>query len=263
MEILVCVKQVPDMESKFNIDTSGTWYDETDLAYRMNEYDEFAVEQAVLVKEKLRGDTSVADTSVTVLSIGPERVKDVIKKALSMGCDRGVHIKDEQYQARDPMENASIIASFAKDKGFDLIFTGLQSQDRGSAQTGIIVARVLEMRCVTTVVGFELENDVITAKRELDGGLKAGFRTRTPAVITCQMGLNKPRYPTLPNIIKAKKKELTTIEADTMATAERMVETDALFHPEKKGAGLVLEGEINDQADKLISILREKTGVIK
>jgi len=258
MEILVCVKQVPDMESKFNIDASGTWYDETDLAYRMNEYDEFAVEQAVLVKEKLG-----ADTGVTALSIGPERVKDVIKKALSMGCDRGVHIKDDQYQARDPMENASIIASFAKDKGFDLVFTGLQSQDRGSAQTGVILSRMLAMGCVTTVVGFEMENDVITVKRELDGGLKAGFKTRAPMVITCQLGLNKPRYPTLPNIIKAKKKELTTIEADSMAVMERMVETNALFHPEKRGAGLVLDGEINDQADELISILRDKTGVIK
>jgi len=122
MKILVCIKQVPDMESKFTID--GTWYDTSDLAWRMNEYDEYGVEQAVQVKEQ------VGEGDLTVLCIGPDRVKETMKKALAMGCDRGVHLVDDKAAERDPQEIASMIAKFAGDGGFDLIFCGMQSQDR-------------------------------------------------------------------------------------------------------------------------------------
>ena len=122
MNILVCIKQVPDMESRFKVNAEGDWYDETDLAYRMNEYDEYAVEQAVKLKEQL-GE----QPDVTVLSIGPDRVGEAIKKALAMGCDRGVHIQDPAYFRKDPWQIASIIAGFARDKKYDLILTGMQS----------------------------------------------------------------------------------------------------------------------------------------
>lgn len=252
MKILVCIKQVPDMESKFRIDGEGVWYERTDLAWRMNEYDEYGVEQAVRVKERSGGD-------LTVLCIGPDRVKETMKKALAMGCDRGVHLLDDTVHRRDPLAIAGLIADFARDQGFDLIFCGMQSQDRGSAQVGPMLAELLGIEALTTVVDFTLDGQVVTAKRELEGGIKARVETGLPALITCQLGLNTPRYPTLPNIMKAKKKELLSITLP--ATRESSVQTVRMSLPEKKGGGIYLEGDAADIAEKLIQILKEKTGI--
>ena len=255
MKILVCIKQVPDMESKFNVGGDGTWYDGADLAWRMNEYDEYAVEQAVQLKEKTGAD-------LTVLCIGAERVKETMKKALAMGCDRGVHVVDEVSYKKDPFSIAAIIAEFAGRKNFDLIFTGMQSQDRGSAQVGVLVAEMLGMPCVTTIVDFSFEGGQITVKRELEGGAKAKVTASIPALVTCQLGLNSPRYLTLPNILKAKKKELLSIPVADLLKAEVLEETTSLYFPEKKGTGLILEGDASDLADRLIKILKEKTAVL-
>ena len=245
MNILVCIKQVPDMESKFKVGAEGIWYDSADLAWRMNEYDEYAVEQAVQLKEKTGAD-------LTVLCVGPDRVKETMKKALAMGCDRGVHVADDASFKKDPFSIASIIAEFAKAKNFDLIFTGMQSQDRGSAQVGVLVAEMLGLPSITTIVGFAFDNGTITVKRELEGGVKAKVTSSTPALVTCQLGLNTPRYPTLPNIMKAKKKELLSIPVADLLKAQDLEETTSLYFPEKKGGGLVLEGDDADLADKLI-----------
>lgn len=258
MKVLVCIKQVPDMESRFKVNGAGTWYDETDLAFRMNEYDEYAVEQAVQLKEQLGGQPDI-----TVLSIGPGRAVEAIKKALAMGCDRGVHIMDNDYFQKDPWQIASIIAGFAKNNNFELIFTGLQSQDRGSAQVGVTVAEFFGYSCVTTVIGFAFSEGVITARRELEGGQKSVLKLRLPAVVTCQLGLNTPRYPTLPNIMKAKKKELLSHPVSDYLKEEAASSTEKFYLPEKKGHGLLLEGEVNEMADKLIGILKEKTTVIR
>ena len=255
MKILICIKQVPDMESKFKINSAGTWYDRADLAWRMNEYDEYAVEQAVRLKEQ------VGDADLTVLCVGPEQVKETMKKALAMGCDRGVHIADNDSHQREPMEIAAMIAAFAKDKGFDIIFTGMQSQDRGSGQVGVMLAEMLAMPAVSTIVDFSYDNGAIQVKRELEGGTKALVTASTPVVLTCQLGLNTPRYPTLPNIMKAKKKELLSVAPD-LGGAAATQETAAFYFPERKGGGLVLEGEVPELADKLIQLLKEKTGVL-
>lgn len=202
MKLLVCIKQVPDMESHFKVNGNGDWFSEADLAYRMNEYDEYAVEQAVQLREQL-GEGA----ELTVLSIGSDRVVETIKKALAMGCDRGAHIQDPEVFKKDPWQVASIIAAYAQDKKFDLIFTGMQSQDRGSAQVGVTVAEILGYACATTLVDFKFADGAVQGKRELEGGVKGNFRMRPPALVTCQLGLNIPRYPTLPNIMKAKKKK--------------------------------------------------------
>ncbi len=256
MKILVCIKQVPDMESKFKIDDGGTWYAKNDLVWRMNEYDEYAVEQAVQVKDQLK------EGDITVLCVGSDQVKETMKKALAMGCDRGAHIADDNSSGREPFEIAGIIAEYAKDKDFDLVFTGMQSQDRGSAQVGILVAEMLGLPGVSTVVDFTLVDGVIEAKRELEGGIKACVKVQTPAVVTCQLGLNTPRYPTLPNIMKAKKKELLSTPATDLLKVDSRQETAKMYFPEKKGGGLVLEGDAPDLADQLIKILKEKTGVL-
>ena len=256
MNILVCIKQVPDMESKFKVNSEGNWYNDADLAWRMNEYDEYAVEQAVQLKEQ------AGDADLTVLSIGPDRVKEMMKKALAMGCDRGAHIADDDFFKKDPYEIASVIAEYAKDKDFDLIFTGMQSQDRGSGQVGVLVAEILGLASITTIVDFAYDGGQITAKRELEGGIKAIIKTAAPALVTCQLGLNTPRYPTLPNIMKAKRKELLSTPISELLKVEGKQETAKLYFPERKGGGLVLEGDAGDLADQLIKILKDKTAVL-
>ena len=256
MKILVCIKQVPDMESKFKVAASGKWYDTADLAWRMNEYDEYAVEQAVQVKEQVK------DADLTVLCISGEQVKETMKKALAMGCDRGVHIADDKAAEKEPFEIAGIIAEFARDKQFDLIFTGMQSQDRGSAQVGVLVAEMLGIPSISTIVQFTYADGRIETKRELEGGVKAVVKAPVPALVTCQLGLNTPRYPTLPNIMKAKKKELLSLPVADLLKVDARQETGKMYFPVKKGGGLVLEGEIGQLADQLIQILKEKTGVL-
>ena len=258
MKILVCIKQIPDMESRFKVNGTGDWYDEADLAYRLNEYDEYGIEQAVQLKEQL-GD----ETDITVLSIGSDRVGEALKKALAMGCDRAVHIQDAESFRKGPCQIAAIIAAFAKDKGFGLIVTGMQSQDRGSAQVGVTVAELLGFTCATTLVDFALSDGVVTAKRELEGGMKGVVKFRLPAVVTCQLGLNTPRYPTLPNIMKAKKKELVGLPVASLLAAEPFTVTERLYAPTKKGSGVVLEGDLGEIADRLVGILKEKTSVLR
>lgn len=258
MKILVCIKQVPDMESRFRPNGAGVWFEENDLAFRMNEYDEYAVEQAVQLKEALGNAPEV-----TVLSVGPDRVVEAMKKALAMGCDRGVHVKDAAAATRDPWQIASIIAGYARDKGFDLIFTGMQSQDRGSAQVGVTAAELLKIPCTTTAVRFDFRDGVVTVRRELEGGAKGVVKMKTPALVTCQLGLNVPRYPTLPNIMKAKKKEIEMIAVENLLKADPRSSVASFHPPAKKGRGTVLEGDVKEMADRLVGILREKTTVLR
>lgn len=254
MNILVCIKQVPDMESKFTID--GKWYSTNDLAWRMNEYDEYSVEQAVQLKEQL------GEGDITVLCIGPARVKEAMKKALAMGCDKGAFIDDENSHLKDSYEIASLIHSFASQKDFDIIFCGMQSQDRSSGQVGIILGEKLGIPSISTIVDFSFVENTATVKRELEGGVKAVVSVPLPALFTCQLGLNSPRYPTLPNIMKAKKKELITIPLSELPDSQSLQKTVDLFFPEKKGGGLLLEGDPVEIADKLIQVIKEKTSVL-
>lgn len=256
MKILVCIKQVPDMESRFKVNAAGTWYEESDLAWRINEYDEFAVEQAVQLKEQL------GDADLTVLSIGPARVKESLKKALAMGADRAVQLVDDQACDKDPFQIAGAIAAFAKQQEFDFVFTGMQSQDRGSGQVGVLVGELLGIPALTTAVGFAYADGVVTVRRELEGGQRAVVKAKAPLLVSCQLGLNTPRYPTLPNIMKAKKKELLEIPlADLLTTSARLA-TLKLAYPDKKGSAQILEGEIGELVDKVIGILKEKTAVL-
>ena len=180
-----------------------------------------------------------------------------------MGCDRGVQVQDSAVHLKDPWQVASIIAGFAKPQQFDLIFAGLQSLDRGSAQVGVNVAEILNYPCATTVVGFEYADGVVTVRRELEGGTRGIVQLKTPALITCQLGLNVPRYPTLPNIMKAKKKEILAIAVAELLHQEPRAVTASFYAPAKKGSGVVLEGDVAAQVDKLLGILREKTTVLR
>jgi electron transfer flavoprotein beta subunit len=257
MKILICIKQVPDMESRFKLNDAGSWYSDQDLAWRMNEYDEYAVEQAIQLREQL------GEAEVVVLSVGPDRVKETMKKALAMGADRGVHIQDDASHEKDPFQIASAIANYAGDQDFDVIFTGMQSQDRGSAQVGVLLAGLLGHSVVTTIVDFTYDDNTATVKRELEGGLKSVVKLSFPALLTCQLGLNTPRYPTLPNIMKAKRKELVSLPVADLLKVEANTATVATRFPEKKGTGLILEGDVGELTEQLVTILKDKTAVLK
>ncbi|MCA1927723.1 MAG: electron transfer flavoprotein subunit beta/FixA family protein [Calditerrivibrio sp.] len=248
MNILVCVKQVADMEAKFKVAPDEKWFLEDDIAFKMNEYDEYAVEEAVKFRE------SMPDSNLIVLSIGAERVKEAIKKALAMGCDSGVHIKHDKEYMLDSYSKAYAIYEYAKDKNFDIIFTGMQSQDRGSAQVGIILAELLGIPSVSTIVSFKYESGEVEVKRELEGGKKGVVKLKTPALFTCQLGLNTPRYPTLPNIMKAKKKSIEEIE---FSYSGNLAETDKIYFPEKKGGAMIIEGDPKELAQKVVAFLKD------
>jgi len=253
VRLLVCIKQVPDLEAAFHVAADGRWIDEGDLAFRLNEYDEYAVEQAVLLKEQLDGEPEL-----TVASLGPGRVTEAIKKALAMGADRGVHLVDDLGPRRDPWQVASALHAAVREEAYDLIFTGFQSADRGSAQVGPLLAGLLGYACLTTVVGFEYADGRVNVRRELEGGVKAVVEAALPAVVTCQLGLNRPRYPTLPNIMKAKRKEIRSLPVESLLPEAPRVETERLLPRPKRAAGLVLDGDPGEVADRLVPILREK-----
>jgi len=169
-----------------------------------------------------------------------------------------VHILDDNAHLKDPFQIASLIANYAKDKNFEIIFTGMQSQDRGSAIVGPVVSELLGYNCVTTVIFFEYVDGEVNVKREIEGGIRAKVSARTPVVVTCQLGLNVVRYPTLPNIMKAKKKDITTIDVNDLLKEDSIVETISVFIPEKRKGGIILEGKTDETADELIKILKEK-----
>lgn len=257
MKILTCVKQIPDMASKFKPNAAGNWFAEDDLAFRLNEYDEYAIEEAVGLREK------GAATEAVALTIGPARAAEALKKALAMGCDRAVHVQDDEAHLKDPWQIASLLAAWVRKENFELVFTGMQSQDRGSAQVGPLLAEMLGWACVTTVISFRLDGSDITAKREIEGGAKGVVKTRLPAVITCQLGLNTPRYPTLPNIMQARKKPIDVVSAQNLAPESALTVTEEFRAPERKGKALLLEGgDPAALAGRLLEILKEKTTVL-
>lgn len=253
MNILVCIKQVPDMEGHFEPNEAESWFDETGLVWRMNEYDTFAVEEAVRLKEQL-GDQA----RVTALSIGPARVVESIRKAISTGCDEGVHIDDDEAPERDPWQIASMIAGFAAGRGFDLVFTGMQSEDRSSAQVGVLIAERLGVACVTGITAFEWRDEAMTVERELEGGRRRRLRLKAPALLTCQQGLNSPRYPTLPNIMKSKRAKLTVLTLESVGLESPKVSSENFRRHEPNAAGVVLEGDAEALASQVLEILEAK-----
>ena len=174
-----------------------------------------------------------------------------------------MHINESAVASKEPWQIASIIAAYARSIQFDLVFTGMQSQDRGSAQVGVLVAELLGIPSTTTLVGFAYADGVVTATRELEGGVKGKVRLKTPALVTCQLGLNSPRYPTLPNIMKARKKEITTFQAGDLSSEPPLTGSSSFRHPEKKGSGVVLEGSVDELVEKVIVILKDKTAVLR
>ena len=254
MNILVLVKQTFDTEEKLVIE-NGT-ISEDGVEFILNPYDEYAVEEAVKIKEELGAE-------VTVLTVGPDRSENVLRTALAMGADKAVIVElDEEV---DEYTLSKYIVAAIKDQPFDLILGGNMAVDSGSGQVAIRVAEELKIPHVSTITGLTLEGNKATVERDVEGDVEI-VEVNLPFLATTQQGLNEPRYPSLPGIMKAKKKPLERLSvedlelSDVDVTVRTSVQDQYL--PPKKQAGKILDGEIGQQAQELIQLLRNEAKVI-
>ncbi len=248
MKIAVCVSHVPDTATKIKVGGDNKTIDSTDVSYIINPYDEFAVEEALKTKEKVGGE-------VVAISLGGDANKDSIRKALAMGVDSGVLLKDENY--RDSFSLAVALADEIKAQGAELVFFGKQAVDYDNSITGQLTAEILGYNCVSVVVDFELDGEKIKAGREIEGG-KEIVESSLPAVITTQKGLNEPRYASLKGIMAAKRK---TIEEKDAASSENKVDVIEMRKPQVQQAGKII-GTDASAVPELVKLLKEEAKVI-
>jgi electron transfer flavoprotein beta subunit len=258
MKIIVCLKQVPKNDSILRINEEETWIQDRDLTYEINESDAYGLEAALQLKEKHGGE-------VIALSLGPTRVQSVIKEALARGADRGIHLEDPALEHLDAFGTASAIAAASKLEGFDLLLTGLQSDDHGFAQTGVIAAELLGLPHATIVMDVQSENGRIRVKRELENGFFQWVSFPAPAVLTIQSGINTLRYATLKGIIAAKKKEIKTLDAAALgldaASITPKQQIRRIYLPVKNKQTQFLEGSPAEIAAKLMDKLKNEARV--
>ncbi|WP_053958524.1 electron transfer flavoprotein subunit beta/FixA family protein [Sulfobacillus thermosulfidooxidans] len=255
MKVLVMVKQVPDTATKIQIRGDNHGIVEDGIKWVINPYDEFAIEEALRIREKIGGET-------VIVALGPKRVDEAVRQALAMGADRAVVVESEE--TLDPSQVAHALAKVARDEGFDLILTGKQAVDDDAAQVGPMLAAHLGLPQVTVVIHLDIDESQkrLRAERELEGATEI-VELPFPAVVTAQRGLNEPRYPTLPNIMKAKKKEVKRIPLASLGVdAPPRIRVMNLTPPPERPAPTILTGDPEETAKKLVQLLHEQAKVI-
>ena len=253
MKIAVLVKQVPGSESPLPLNSNQSWLDENGISYVMNECDNYAIEEALQIKD------GNGDGEVVVISLGPERVQKVIREGLAKGADRAIHVQIDSGALADPLIIASLLTEAIKDEKFDLILSGLQSDDLGMGQTGIIVGELLEMSTASLAMATELSEGKIKVKRELEAGFFQWVSMSLPASITIQSGLNTPRYPSLKGIMGAKKKEINVVtpNVDNIRQSAKKV-----YVPQSDKQTTMIEGSVDQIVDKLVETFRNEIKVL-
>jgi electron transfer flavoprotein beta subunit len=257
MKIIVAIKQVPERDAQVRIDASAKWIEESDVQYAMNESDAYALEDALQLKEKSGGG------EVIVLSAGPERVGTTIREALAKGADRAIHVDCNDLNQRDALAVARLIAEAIKPESPDLVLTGLQSDDLGYGQTGVILAELLGVPHASLILTVEKTDDGLKVKRELEAGWFQEIELPLPAVLTIQSGGNKLRYATLMGIKKAKTKEMRVVAASDLGAAPAplaMLEGIAL--PQKQRTTQILPGDAKQAAAALVEKLKFEARVL-
>jgi electron transfer flavoprotein beta subunit len=248
MKLAVCVNHVPDTASRINIAADGKTIDKTGITFVLNPYDEFAIEECLRLKEKNTGE-------VVAISLGGDAHKETLRKALAMGVDKAVLLKDDS--PRDSFSVARALADYLKEIAPDVIFFGKQSVDSDNAAVGTMVAEMMGLPSVSVAVKLEIANGTATAEREIEGG-KEKVQTTLPAVFTAQKGLNEPRYPSLKGIMGAKSKP---IEERVPAPAQPKVELISMRKPPSKNAGKILGTDVG-AIPELVCLLHEEAKVI-
>jgi electron transfer flavoprotein beta subunit len=254
MKIVVAIKQVPSRDSVLQV--SGGWIDQTDLTYEVNEPDAYALEEGLQLKEKHGGE-------VVVLCLGPEGAASTIREALAKGADRAIHIEHQDAASLDTLATARLLAKALADEKPDLILTGLQSDDLGYGQTGVVLAELLGAAHSTIIMQVEVESGAIRVKRELEDGWFQHIRLPLPSVLTIQSGINKLRYATLMGIKKAKTKEVRRIAAtDLGVSAGPSAVIARVYPPQKSKQTQILEGPPAEVAAKLAEKLKFEVRVL-
>jgi len=254
VNIVVCVKQVPAKDAPLAI--AGNWIKESDIGFEMNEPDSYALEEALRLKEKHGGE-------VIALSMGPERVKQTIKEALAKGADRGIHIADDNFAQLDPLGTAKCLSAAIQKEKFDLVLTGLQSEDHGFGQTGVLLAALLDKPHATIIMAIEVDGAKMKLKRELEAGWFQHIECPLPAVLSIQSGINKVRYATLKGIMAAKKKEIATITRESLGVSiEPTQRVEKIYVPTKSKKTEFLTGTPKEAANKLVEKLKFEARVI-
>jgi electron transfer flavoprotein beta subunit len=254
VNIIVCIKQVPAKDAPLAI--SGNWIRESDIGFEMNEPDSYALEEALRLKEKHGGE-------VVVLSMGPERVKQTIKEALAKGADRAIHISDDAFAQLDPLGAAAALSAAIKKEKFDLVLTGLQSDDQGFGQTGVLLAGLLDLPHATIIMAIEAQDGKLRLKRELEAGWFQHIECSLPAVLTIQSGINKVRYATLKGIMAAKKKEIAGVTRESLgASTQATQKVEKIYVPTKTKKTEFLTGTPKEMAGKLVEKLKFEARVI-
>lgn len=254
MKILVAIKQVPERDTPVRVASDGKWIDEEDLAYTINEPDAYALEEALQLKEKNGGE-------VIALCAGPERVTSTLRDALAKGADRAINIEADDLGTRDTLSLARLLADAVKAESPDLILTGLQSDDLGLGQTGVVLAELLGIPHATIIMQVEVVGTGLRVKRELEDGWFQHMEMPLPALLTIQSGGNKLRYATLMGIKKAKSKETKTIAAAD-ATSTPAISLDRVYFPEKQKRTEMLTGTPAEIAAKLVEKLKFEVRVL-
>ena len=263
MEIIVCVKHVPETaEADLVIDESRKRIKTEDLVFDINEWDEYALEEAVLLKEKYGG-------SVTVITIGPEDADNTLRKCLAKGADKAIRVTDKAIEGSDGYAIAKILYNVVKDLRFDLILCGAQASDDGYAVVGVMLASLLGIPYATMVRKMEIGDGVAKVTRELEDGLEEIVEVKLPAVLTIQTGINKPRYASIMSIRRARQKEISVLDLKAVNLAEdevgekgSWVIVDELFVPVRKKKGEILSGDLDQVVSKIVEVMKER-GVLK
>jgi len=252
MKILVCIKHVPQKDATLKLNEAGTWIRE-DISYEVNEPDAYALEEALRQKEKHGGE-------VVAITAGPARAQAALREALAKGADRAIHLEDESFATMDGINTARAIAAAIEGEQFDLVFTGLQSDDYGNAQTGVVLAELLGIPHATIIIGIEKTDTGVRLKRELESGFYQYLDMPLPSVLTIQSGINKLRYATLIGIKQAKNKPLKKIGlADVQSKlGANLLQIEKLYVPVKQKKTEMLDGSPAEIAKALVEKLRNE-----
>ena len=256
MKIIVAIKQVPERDAHLRIDSAGKWIEETDLQWALNESDAYALEEALQLKEKHNGE-------VVVVSAGPERVGSTIREALAKGADRAIHIESDDLGQRDALGVAQLLSAAIKSENADLVLTGLQSDDLGYGQTGVILAELLGLPHASLILHVEKNDNNLSVKRELEEGWFQTIELPLPAALTIQSGGNKLRYATLMGIKRAKTKEVRRVNATELGVAGTSVATlEKISLPHKQKTTQILPGSPKEAASALVEKLKFEARVL-
>jgi electron transfer flavoprotein beta subunit len=256
MKIVVAIKQVPERDARVRIDATAKWIDEDDLQFALNEPDAYALEEALLLKEKHGGE-------IIVVSAGPERVGTTIREALAKGADRAIHIDCDNLAERDALGVARLLAAALKPENADLLLTGLQSDDLGQGQTGVILAELLGLPHASLILHVEKTETGFTAKRELEEGWFQTVELPSPAALTVQSSGSTPRYATLMGIKRAKSKEVRSATAADLLTEDTPVAIlERVALPQKQKSTRMISGTAKEAAAALVEKLRFEARVL-